>query len=73
MKDFMKWYDSKLDLDQPVYVFVPMAFILIAPSFLLLVAVIVVVVETHGLPLVLIPFGLYVWYVEDTKDKTDLQ
>ena len=71
MKDFIKWYGSKLDLDQPVYVYVPLAFILIASLFLLLLVGIFAMIATHGVPLVLIPLGLYVWYVEDTKDKTD--
>lgn len=67
MKDFIEWYDSKLEDTQPPYVYLPMRLLLILTLFLLIVGVIIVVVESYGVPLVLIPLGLYVWYVEDTK------
>jgi uncharacterized membrane protein len=72
MKDFFKWYKSKMEEDQPEYISITTTGILAIVVALLLAVLFVctgyVIVATNGLALLVIPVGIYMWYKSDNKE-----
>lgn len=66
MKDFLKWYNSKLDSGDDI-AFIVLLLLLSA----LFVGFCYAIVATKGLALLAIAVSVYVWYKVDTKEKTD--
>ena len=71
MKDFLKWYKSKLDSNDDITNFM---YGLAGITVGLLVGVLTIgfcyaMAATKGLALLAAPVGIYVWYNVDTKEK----